>query len=156
MPTSPFEHTKGRFRNGAQVREGTPIAWRCRMPTTQTNSRTRMNRTNRNGKSRMKLDSRSDRARTRPLARMARMERTGKIDITKTNGQYGIDDLTYDLVTILHNKSKGLEAYRRYIADARVNGEIRAMLERFRNDDREKVQELRACLVDVLGHDSHG
>jgi len=71
------------------------------------------------------------------------------------NGRYGIDDLTYDLVTILHNKSKALEAYQRYIADARTHGDIREMLERFRREDLDQVSQLRVCLSDVLGDDSH-
>ena len=82
-------------------------------------------------------------------------QRRGARVAARSNGKYGIDDLTYDLITILHNKSKGLEAYQRYIDDARQSREIRAMLERFRQDDLQKVQELRECLGDVLGGDTH-
>lgn len=116
------------------------------MPTTQNGYRNRTNRMTR--MSRPKPNSRPARARA-PMAQLP------KLQVAKTDGQYGLDDLTYDSVTILHNKSKGLEAYRRYITDARTNLDIRAMLERFRNDDLEKVDELRACLAGVLGEDSH-
>ena len=74
---------------------------------------------------------------------------------SKKDGRFGIDDLTYDLVTILHQKSKGLEAYQRYIDDARTKGDVRQMLQRFRDDDLEKVQELRECLAEVLEEDTH-
>ena len=87
---------------------------------------------------------------------MNRNQGRGRIGRTsKSNGRFGIDDLTYDLVTILHEKSKGLEAYQRDIDDARTKGDVRQMLERFRDDDLRKVHELRDCLSDVLGDDSH-
>ena len=30
------------------------------------------------------------------------------------SGPYGLDNLTYDLITVLHEKSKGLEAFDQY------------------------------------------
>jgi len=103
-----------------------------RMATTQINSR---------------MNSRNKNQQQRSRGRMPMSK--------KSDGQFGIDDLTYDLVTMLHQKSKGLEAYQKYIQDARMNQDVREMLERFCADDRRKVEELRECLADVLGNDTH-
>jgi hypothetical protein len=70
---------------------------------------------------------------------------------TKSNGQkFGVDDLTYDLVSILHEKSKGLEALGKYMQDAEDNEEVMQLIQRIQEQDREQVQELRDCLADVM------
>ncbi len=69
------------------------------------------------------------------------------------DAKYGVDDLTYDLVTILHQKSKGLEAYDQYIKDAQLNDEAVELLERIRKQDRQVVEELRDCLAHVIKPD---
>jgi hypothetical protein len=65
-------------------------------------------------------------------------------------GQMGIDNLTYDLVTVLHEKAKGLEAYDRYLADAQSNNEVRQLLEQIRQSDLKQVEQLRGCLSKLL------
>lgn len=63
----------------------------------------------------------------------------------------GLDDLTYDLVTVLHEKAKGLEAYDRYLADAQSSPEARQLLEQIRQADLQHVEKLRTCLSSMLG-----
>jgi len=57
-----------------------------------------------------------------------------------------IDDVMYDVITVLHHKSQGLEAYDRYLQDARDHDEVRDLLEEIRQQDEEAVQNLMTCL----------
>ncbi len=66
------------------------------------------------------------------------------------DGQFGVDNLTYDLVSILHVKSKGLEAYGKYLQDARQNDEVMDLIHRIQEQDRQQVRELRNVLADVI------
>ncbi|HEU4409785.1 MAG TPA: hypothetical protein VFS43_31320 [Polyangiaceae bacterium] len=67
-----------------------------------------------------------------------------------------LDNLTYDLVTVLHEKCKGLEAYDKYLSDAQTNAEARQLLETIRQADVQHVQQLRDCLSKVLVGGSGG
>ena len=40
-----------------------------------------------------------------------------------------LDDLTYDVITVLQNKAKALEAYDKYIRDADADDEAREAFE---------------------------
>jgi hypothetical protein len=62
-----------------------------------------------------------------------------------------IDDLTYDVITILHEKTKGLEAYEKYIDDASDDEELLQLLETSRDNDRECVEQLQEHLARLLG-----
>lgn len=66
------------------------------------------------------------------------------------DGQFGVDNLTYDLVSILHEKSKGLEAYGKYLQDARENEEVIDLIHRIQEQDKQQVRELRNVLADVI------
>ena len=78
-------------------------------------------------------------ATTQVSSRMSKNQQRSRMT-SKKDGRFGIDDLTYDLVTILHQKSKGLEAYQRYIDDARTRRDIREMLQQIdRASCRERV-----------------
>jgi hypothetical protein len=61
-----------------------------------------------------------------------------------------IDDLTYDLVTVLQHKARALEAYGKYLEDAESDGEIRELFERIRDSDLELVNELKEVLAHRL------
>src|SRR5438128_10848254 len=58
----------------------------------------------------------------------------------------GLDDLTYNVITVLHEKSKGLEAYEQYIEDASDNDEVREIFEELRDQDLDAVGRLEECL----------
>lgn len=69
---------------------------------------------------------------------------------TDGDGKFGVDNLTYDLVSILHEKSKGLEAYGQYLQDARQNDEVMELIQRIQEQDKQQVRELRNVLADVI------
>lgn len=66
----------------------------------------------------------------------------------------GLDDLTYNVITVLHEKSKGLEAYEQYIEDASDNDEVREIFEELRDQDQETVTRLEECLRTLVGGES--
>lgn len=65
--------------------------------------------------------------------------------------QKPLDDLTYDIVSILHEKSQALEAYDDYLEDARAEPDVKRVLEDIRRHDEEDVQKLRSELGRLLG-----
>lgn len=62
-----------------------------------------------------------------------------------------IDNLTYDVITVIHEKAKGLEAYEKYMRDAGSNQEVSQLFQQIRQKDEESVQHLRDCLQRLLG-----
>lgn len=71
-------------------------------------------------------------------------------------GKFALDNLTYDVITVLHEKSKGLEAFDKYIQDAQSNPEILEIFERMRQQDQELIRELEghlATLSDNFGQE---
>lgn len=61
---------------------------------------------------------------------------------TVSRGQFPIDNLTYDLITLIHEKSKGLEAFDKYLQDAQGNSELTQFLQQVRQQDTQTVQQL--------------
>jgi exonuclease V gamma subunit len=45
-------------------------------------------------------------------------------------------------VTLIHEKSKGLEAFDKYVQDAQSNNELSQLLQQIRQQDTENVQRL--------------
>lgn len=64
-----------------------------------------------------------------------------------------IDDLTYDVITVLHAKAKALEAYEKYIADADEDDEARQVFEDIKRQDQEHVRVLKEVLARRLDED---
>ena len=64
-------------------------------------------------------------------------------------GRYPIDDLTYDVITVLHEKSKGLEAFDRYLQDARGD-DVEDLLHEIREQDERAVEDLQEHLHRLL------
>jgi hypothetical protein len=60
----------------------------------------------------------------------------------QSGGYFPLDDLTYDLVTVLYEKSKGLEAYDKYIRDAQNDQQARQLFEQMRQQDEQCIQQL--------------
>jgi hypothetical protein len=67
------------------------------------------------------------------------------------SGKYPLDNLTYDLISIIHNKSEALVAYDRYLQDAQSNERIRRSIEKLRLQDQECISELCEHLSHLLG-----
>jgi hypothetical protein len=66
------------------------------------------------------------------------------------SGQFPLDNLTFDLITILYEKSKGLEAYQKYIKDAGSNQEVRQIFEQMVQQDQQAIQQLQQQLATLL------
>lgn len=60
--------------------------------------------------------------------------------------KFALDNPTYDLIAILHEKSKALEAFNKYLNDFQGEDEIRQELEQIRQDDFRHVQALEQHL----------
>lgn len=67
-----------------------------------------------------------------------------------TQSHYGIDNITYDLITLIHEKSKGLEAFDQYLQDAQGNDQVTQILQQCRQNDQQAVQQLTQCLQQVF------
>jgi hypothetical protein len=66
--------------------------------------------------------------------------------------------MTYDLITIIYEKSKGLEAYDKYMKDAQGNQDVSNLLQQMRQQDMQSVQQLQQqlhqCLMNQGGMNS--
>jgi hypothetical protein len=69
----------------------------------------------------------------------------------QSGGKFPLDNLSYDLITIIHEKSKGLEAFDKYVRDAQGNERVRQSLEKIRQQDEDCITELSAHLGFILG-----
>jgi hypothetical protein len=64
-----------------------------------------------------------------------------------------IDDLTYDVITVLQNKAKALEAYDKYIRDAEEDDDAREAFEEMKRADQEHIRILKEVLARRLDDD---
>jgi hypothetical protein len=73
-------------------------------------------------------------------------------------GQQGgkIDNVLYNVITVLHEKSKGLEAYDKYDRDLQGRNEIKQIFDEIRRNDEQAVQRLQDCLRQLLGSSQGG
>jgi hypothetical protein len=69
--------------------------------------------------------------------------------------RFPMDNLTYNVVTILHEKSKGLEAFDRYMQDARGD-DVEDLLMEIREQDERAVEELQDHLHRLLMQGNRG
>ena len=65
-----------------------------------------------------------------------------------------MSDLMYDWIAILHSKGKGLQAYEKYLADARRNDgdECVMLLEKLRDQDTAMVREVKEHVAKMMSH----
>ncbi len=68
-----------------------------------------------------------------------------------SSGNFPLDNLTYDLITIIYEKSKALEAYDKYQRDAQSNQEISNLLQQIRQQDEQHIQQLQQHLSQLMG-----
>jgi hypothetical protein len=67
-----------------------------------------------------------------------------------SSGRGKIDNVTYDVIAVMHEKSQGLEAYDQYLRDARNHDQVREVLEEIREQDEQAVQRLMECLRELI------
>jgi type II secretory pathway component PulL len=93
------------------------------------------------------------------MPRNTRSQSSGRSQASRGNqGAQGgkIDNVLYDIVTVLHEKSKGLEAYDKYEQDLQDHDEIREIFSEIRSNDQEAVQRLREGLRQYLASEEAG
>ena len=61
-------------------------------------------------------------------------------------GRFPVDNLTYDLISVIHEKSQGLEAFDKYLKDAAEDEDCRELFEEIRQQDEEAIKELTDAL----------
>ena len=71
-----------------------------------------------------------------------------------SNSGAKINDALYNVITVLHEKSKGLEAYDKYEQDLQGNEEILEIFQEIRQNDEDAVQRLRECLQQLVSAES--
>ena len=59
-----------------------------------------------------------------------------------TGERFALDNLTYDLLAIVHEKSKALEAYTKYESDAQGDLAISQLLLQIRQQDEHAIQQI--------------
>ena len=65
-------------------------------------------------------------------------------------GRFPVDNLTYDLITVIHEKSQGLEAFDKYLKDAAEDEDCRELFEEIRQQDEEAIKRLTNSLRERL------
>jgi hypothetical protein len=73
----------------------------------------------------------------------------------KGKGYYPLSDMQFDVVTLVYEKSKALQAYDKYLLDCQPNEELREVVECMKQDDMKHVEKLKQYLGKCLekGHD---
>ncbi len=74
----------------------------------------------------------------------------------KGTGYFPLSDLQFDVVMVLNEKSKALQAYDKYILDAQPCAELRDLFDKIRTSDREHVEALKMYLGKCLTKESQG
>jgi hypothetical protein len=74
----------------------------------------------------------------------------------QSSGSFPLDNVTYDLVTVLYEKSKGLEAYDKYIQDMQNDQQTRQLFEQMRQQDEQFIQQIAQRLGLRSGQQGQG
>lgn len=67
------------------------------------------------------------------------------------SNDFPLDDLAFDVVTILYEKSKGMEAYQKYLKDAQGNQDVARVIQQIMDQDRQSISQLKQLLPGLLG-----
>ena len=76
---------------------------------------------------------------------------TTQQETRSSGGTFAIPNICYDLITLIHEKSKGLEAYDKYQRDAQGNQQVSQLLQQMRQQDEQHVRQLQQFLAQQLG-----
>lgn len=61
-------------------------------------------------------------------------------------GYFPISDLQFDVVTLVFEKSKALQAYDKYLTDCQANDELLKIFEQIKTDDKKHIEMLKNFL----------
>jgi hypothetical protein len=68
----------------------------------------------------------------------------------QAEGKFPLTDMQFDVVLLLTEKSKALEAYEKYQTDAKPCAELSALIEKMKQSDKEFVSQLKEYLGKCL------
>lgn len=67
---------------------------------------------------------------------------------------YPVDNITYDLLSALHTKLEGLEAYKKYVQDAQGDQECQQLFQQLQQQDIQVANQIKQHLIRHLGKSS--
>ncbi|MBY0548275.1 MAG: hypothetical protein K2W95_13350 [Candidatus Obscuribacterales bacterium] len=75
-------------------------------------------------------------------------DKPNKHEITSDEGlkYFPISNMQFDVINVIAEKSKALQAYDRYVRDCKPCPELLSVFERIKADDRRHVEELKKFL----------
>ncbi len=74
----------------------------------------------------------------------------------QSRGNFPLDNVTYNLVTVLYEKSKALEAFDKYIQDAQNDQQTKQLFEQMRQQDEQCIQQIAQQLGLRSGQQGQG
>src|SRR5206468_702686 len=74
-----------------------------------------------------------------PMAKSSASKKSSQSSSTRA-GDFPLDNNTYNVITVIHEKSKGLEAFDQYLQDADEN--LREIFEEIREQDTRAIEQL--------------
>jgi hypothetical protein len=69
---------------------------------------------------------------------------------TVSSSRFPVSNLCYDLVAVMHEKLTGLEAYDKYLKDAKGNSQAEKLFQQMRQQDEQTIQQLKQQLANEL------
>jgi uncharacterized membrane protein len=76
-------------------------------------------------------------------------KRSSQSSRSSRSGDFPLDNNTYNVITVIHEKSKGLEAFDQYLQDA--DEELREILQEIRDQDTRVIEQLQDHLRRLMG-----
>ncbi len=73
--------------------------------------------------------------------------------MTTNSERFPLNDQTYDLISIMHHKSKALAAYQGYLADVQPDTHLTQLLVEIKHDEERHLAKLKAHLGRLLVED---
>ncbi len=64
---------------------------------------------------------------------------------------YPVDNITYDLLSVLHTKLEGLEAFKKYMQDAQGDQECLQLFQQLQQQDIQAANQIKQKLQKHLG-----
>lgn len=64
--------------------------------------------------------------------------------------QFPLSNAAYNVIAIIHNKSKAIDAYSKYIDDVQSDTALRQAIITIRHDEQRHIETLKAHLVRLL------
>jgi hypothetical protein len=69
---------------------------------------------------------------------------------SQTDSQFPLSNAAYDIIVIIHEKSKAIQAYGTYLADLQHDTALRQALVEIRHDEQRHVDKLKSHLPRLL------